>query len=250
MALTSQHEWSAQTDSHVLLAPDEVHIWRACLKPDAAAVQASFDTLTPAERQRADKFYFARDRERFIVGRGVLRRILSRYLNILPNQIRFSYNQFGKPALSAEADASQLRFNMSHSHELALYALARGREIGVDIEYARDDFASLEIAERFFAPKEIAMLRAVPASDLTASFFNCWTRKEAFIKALGEGLSHPLDRFSVSLKPGEPASLLSVEESPQEAARWSLVELFPGEGYAAALALEGEMPALRCWQWK
>jgi 4'-phosphopantetheinyl transferase len=250
MALTSRHEWSVQTDPHFLLAPDEVHIWRACLKPDQATAQASFETLTLAERQRADKFYFARDRERFIVGRGVLRRILSRYLNVLPKQIRFSYNQFGKPALSAETDDSQLRFNVSHSHELALYALARRREIGVDIEYARDDFASLEIAERFFSPKEIAMLRALPASDLTTAFFNCWTRKEAFIKALGEGLSHPLDRFSVSLKPGEPASLLSVDDIPQESTRWSLVELFPGVGYAAALALEGEMPVLRCWQWK
>jgi 4'-phosphopantetheinyl transferase len=250
ITFTLQNEWRAQTESHPLLAPEEVHVWRACLKQGSAEVQAMFDILTPDERQRADKFYFARDRERFIVGRGVLRKILSRYLNLLPAQICFTYNEFGKPAVSAETNDSQLRFNASHSHELALYAVARGREIGVDLEFAREDFASLEIAERFFSSQEIATLRALPASDLTAAFFNCWTRKEAFIKALGEGLSHPLDRFTVSLKPGEPASLLSVDELPQEAARWALVELFPGVGYAAALALEGEMPSLRCWQWK
>ena len=249
MTPTPEHEWPAQPESPIFLAPDEVHIWRASLDQVKSAVGASYDILADDERRRADKFYFARDREHFIVGRSVLRRILGRYIEVSPDRISFDYNQYGKPALSAETGDQQLRFNVSHSHALALYAFARGREVGVDIEFAREDFASLEVAGHFFSPQEIAILRALPASDLTRAFFNCWTRKEAFIKALGEGLSHPLDRFVVSLRPGERASLLSVDGQPQEAARWSLRELFPGAGYAAALAVEGEMPVLRCMQW-
>lgn len=249
MTPTPEHEWPAEAESRILLAPDEVHVWRASLSQGKLAVRASLDILSHAERQRADKFYFERDREHFIVGRGVLRKILGRYLEVSPERISFAYNRYGKPALSAEAGDQQLRFNVSHSHGLALYAFARGREVGVDIEFAREDFASLEVAGHFFSPQEVATLRALPASELTRAFFNCWTRKEAFIKALGEGLSHPLDGFVVSLRPGEPASLLSVDGQPQEAARWSLTELFPGEGYAAALAVEGEMPVLRRRQW-
>jgi 4'-phosphopantetheinyl transferase len=249
MTPTPEHEWTAQTESRILLAPDEVHIWRTSLNQGKWAVRASLDILSHDERRRADKFYFERDREHFIVGRGVLKKILSRYLEVSPERISFAYNQYGKPALSAEAGDQHLRFNVSHSHGLALYAFARGREVGIDIEFAREDFASLEIAGHFFSPQEVATLRALPASELTRAFFNCWTRKEAFIKALGEGLSHPLDTFAVSLKLGAPASLLSVDGLPQEAARWSLMELFPGEGYVAALAVEGEMPVLRYTQW-
>lgn len=249
MTPTAEHQWLAHTESRLYLAPDEVHVWRASLNQELPAVKESLDLLSPAERQRADKFYFARDRENFIVGRSVLRKILGRYLEVSPDRISFSYNRYGKPALSTEAGDHQVRFNMSHSQGLALYAVARGREVGVDLELAREDFASLEIAEPFISPQELGSLRALPTSDLTRAFFNCWTRKEAFIKALGEGLSHPLDRFIVSLRPGERASLLSVVGMPQEAARWSLVELFPGADYAAALVVEGEISTLHCRQW-
>jgi len=159
-------------------------------------------SLVPDERQRAERFRFERDRRRFIVAHGVLRDILGRYLKCSPAQVSFSYNQYGKPALAQESEAIGLRFNMSHSHEVALYALTRAREVGVDVELLREDFASLEIAERFFSRSEVALLNSLAPELRTDGFFNCWTRKEAYIKALGEGLSHPLDRFAVSLAPG------------------------------------------------
>ncbi|HWS86523.1 MAG TPA: 4'-phosphopantetheinyl transferase superfamily protein [Pyrinomonadaceae bacterium] len=231
------------------LTDSAVHVWRASLNQGASTVRALFDTLTPDERERAARFHFRKDREHFIVARGVLRDILGGYLDTPPALIRFSYNQYGKPALAQAGDAEALRFNLSHAHEVALYAFARGRDLGLDVEFMRDDFASLEIAERFFSPDEVSTLRAQPAARQTLAFFNCWTRKEAFIKALGEGLSHPLDRFSVSLVPGEPAALLSTADDRHEAARWSLVELAPGAGYVAALALRGAAPELSCWDW-
>jgi 4'-phosphopantetheinyl transferase len=248
MKTSTQDEWLNPPESHLLLESGEVHVWRAHLYEEPEALAVSRSILAPDERARADRFHFERDRVRFIVARSALRRILNRYLNISPAEIGFSYNQYGKPVLSAEAGEPRLRFNVSHSHECALYAITRDGEVGVDIEFVREDFASLEIAERFFSPREIEMLRRLPEELRTEAFFNCWTRKEAYIKALGEGLSHPLDKFVVSLAPGEPVSLLSHDDLPQEPARWSWVELLPGEGYAAALAFEGELRLLRRWQ--
>ena len=232
-----------------ILKGDEVHIWRACLDQEASLIQALSDVLTPDELDRARRFHFQKDRDRFIVARGALRHILSGYLKTAPDQLRFSYNQYGKPALSEEGGDGSLSFNISHSHALALYGIARGRNIGLDVELLREDFASEEIAASFFSPSEVASLRALPSEQQTIAFFNCWTRKEAYIKARGEGFSHPLDRFTVSLAPGEAASLLSAEDDPRETSRWSLVELSPGAGYVAALAVEGQASPLRCWQW-
>lgn len=137
---------------------------------------------------------------------------------------------------------------MSHSHGLALCAVTRDREVGIDLEYIREDFASEETARHFFSPREIAMLCALPAAMRAEGFFNCWTRKEAYIKATGQGLSLPLRQFDVSLTPGEPASLLSTRENPQDASRWTLRELASGDGYVAATAVEGHGWALNCWQ--
>lgn len=154
-----------------------------------------------------------------------------------------------KPALAEDSDESAIRFNMSHSHDLALYAVTRNRELGIDLEHIRKDFASHEIAQQFFSPREVARLRALPLSMQTKAFFNCWTRKEAYIKATGKGLSLPLHQFDVSLVPGEPTLLLSTRENPQEASRWTLRELKPGPGYVVALAVEGHDWRLDCWQW-
>lgn len=228
---------------------DEAHVWRVALRQDATVVSALRETLTPDERARADKFHFERDREHYVVARGALRDILGHYLAAPPASIRFSYSRHGKPALAGGAVPAHLRFNLSHSGELALVAVTRGREVGLDIELIRADLAGLDIAERFFSPREVRALLALPTELRTTAFFNCWTRKEAYIKALGEGLSHPLRSFAVSLAPSETAKLLSTDGDPQEAARWSLVDLSPGEGYAAALAVEGCAPLIRCWQW-
>jgi 4'-phosphopantetheinyl transferase len=242
-------QWLKPPESPLTLEPEEVHVWRAHLHQESEALQVSRAILTPAEQERADRFHFERDRTRFIVARSVLRKILGRYLDLSPERICFSHNQYGKPSLSAEMGNAQLRFNASDSQGLALYAVARGREVGVDVEFRREDFASLEIAERFFSRREIEMLRGLAIEKRTAGFFNCWTRKEAYIKAIGEGLSHPLDRFTVSLAPGEPAALLHHDDYPPEPARWSFIELFAGVNYAAALTLEGQIRLLRCWEW-
>jgi 4'-phosphopantetheinyl transferase len=231
------------------LSNDDIHVWRTSLDLSESCVQRLRRTLSEDELNRAARFYFERDRIHFIVARGVLRDILSRYLGLAPGHLRFSYTSYGKPALVASHGGDTLNFNLSHSHGYALYAVTRGREIGVDIEYIRPDFATEEIAERFFSARETAALRALPGEVRHEAFFLCWTRKEAYIKARGEGLSHPLDQFDVSLIPGESARLLGTRGDPQELFRWSLQELFPGPGYAAALAAEGRDWRLACWQW-
>ncbi len=243
-------------DSNWFAAPERlslgggaVHVWRASLDENPSQVALFKDTLDDDERSRADRFYFSRDRVRFIVARGVLRALLSRYLNRSPESLSFSYSTQGKPALASESGADAIRFNLSHSHGTALYAVTRGRELGVDLELIRCDSETEQIAERFFSHSEIVALRALPLAVRKYAFFLCWTRKEAYIKARGEGLSMPLDQFDVSLIPGEPAALLSTKPDSDEAHRWCLHNLTPSPGYAAALATKGRDWTLSCWQW-
>ena len=231
------------------VSSNEVHVWRASLDLPVSCVQSLQHTLAADELSRAERFYFQKDRQHFIVTRGLLRAILSRYLDIEPGQLRFCYSPYGKPALATTPGQETPSFNVSHSHGLALYAVTRGREIGIDLERVRADLDCEQIAARFFSPRENAVLRALPAKLKPEAFFNCWTRKEAYIKARGGGLSFPLDQFDVSLAPGEPTTLLNTRGDPQEATRWSLRTLTPGPGYVAALAVEGHGWRLACWQW-
>ncbi len=233
-----------------MLGPDEVHIWRARLQPFAEEIKRLGQLLTPDEQARARRFHFRKDREHFIVARGILRSILARYLNTEPARLRFEYSHYGKPSLRREFGGDTFRFNLSHSRGLALYAFARSRELGVDIEFMREDFAGEKIARDFFSPREVADLRLLPPSQRTEAFFHCWTRKEAYIKAVGEGLSMPLDEFDVSLFPAEPAALLSNRKLPQEVLRWSLLTIDVACEYVAAVAVEGHDWQLRCWSWK
>ena len=232
-----------------LLAADEVHVWCASLEQEPARVEALRGHLDEAERAKAGRFHFEKDRRHYVVGRGVLRDLLGRYLRVPPARVTFTYNQYGKPSLAAEFAGGGLRFNISHSGGVGLFAFTRGREIGVDVECLREDFAGREIAQHFFSRREVAALCAVPQEHFTRAFFDCWTRKEAYIKALGEGLSHPLDTFAVSLAPGEPAHLLSTDRDPREASRWSLFELTSLRGFAAALAVEGGGVRVRRYEW-
>jgi 4'-phosphopantetheinyl transferase len=231
------------------LGNDEVHVWRASLDLKAARVQSLQQTLSGDERARAGRFHFQKDREHFVVARGVLRAILGGYLDIEPGQVRFCYGAHGKPTLAQGAGKPVLRFNLSHAHGLVLYALARGRELGIDVEHLRPQLVNERVAEQFFSRGEVAVLRGLPADEQQKAFFDCWTRKEAYIKARGEGLSLRLDQFEVSLAPGAPAALLSSDGDPREACRWALKELSPGPGYMAALAVEGHGWRLTCWQW-
>jgi 4'-phosphopantetheinyl transferase len=230
-----------------VLDGETVHVWHARLDQIADQSSRIRHLLSADERDRAERFHFAQDRERFIAARALLRILLSRYLDSPPHHLSFSYSPYGKPALVGESGRDALRFNVSHSQGIALYAVTRGREVGVDVECVRRDVVGESIAEHFFSAREVASLRALPAEAQPQAFFNCWTRKEAFIKAIGEGLSFPLDQFDVSLVPQEPAALLSIRNDPLEASRWSLQALPVGESHVAALAVEGHGWRLECW---
>ncbi len=233
----------------LVLGRDDVHVWRAMLNQPPSQTRHLHQNLAADEKARAARFYFEKDRKHFIIARGVLRAILGRYLNRAPECLSFCYSSYGKPALAGEPDLNAIRFNLSHSHGIALYAVTRGREVGIDLERIRSGLASAQIAGRFFSPREITMLQEIPAEMQNQAFFRCWTRKEAYIKAWGEGLSLPLDQFDVSLDPGEPGIVVGASHDPSEASRWSLRELTPAPGYAAAVAVEGHDWRLTCWQW-
>lgn len=233
--------------ANLSLAPDEVHVWRISLTQPVAVIQQCRHTLSGDELSRAKRFHFERDRQRFIVARGGLCQIISRYTKKKPLELRFGYTDYGKPFLSQPAETG-LRFNLSHAGDLALYAIAHERDLGLDIEQIRPMADALQIAERFFSVPENRALQIVPPAQRDEAFFNAWTRKEAYIKAIGEGLSHPLDSFDVSLKPGEAAQLLAVRSAPADRTRWLLRSLTPAAGYVAALVVERAGWRLRCWQ--
>ncbi len=235
-------EWPASS-------PALVHAWRVALDPEPACVAEAERMLSADEQARASRFFFERDRTRFAVARAALRGILGRYLGVPPTRVEFSYGRRGKPALAARPGTPALRFNLAHSDGRALCAVAVGRDVGVDLERLRPDFATDAVAAHFFSGAEVTTLRTLAAERRTRAFFDCWTRKEAYIKARGEGLWLPLDRFEVSLAPGEPPALLATHDEPAEVARWSLRAIDVGRGYAAALAVEGRGWRLERWQW-
>lgn len=232
------------------LERDQAQVWRARLDLARAELQNCFRVLTEDERARAARFCFARDRDWFIATRGILRIILSRYLDCDPAQLRFDYNAYGKPALGQNQDDAAIEFNLSHSNGLALYAITRARAIGIDLEWINPARAEMAIAERFFSPTEVAILRALPRALQVPAFFNCWTRKEAFVKARGLGLSLPLNAFDVSLMPGMAAMLLRVNGDPDAARDWSLYDLSPAPDFAATLAIEGNDCQIEKWEWQ
>jgi 4'-phosphopantetheinyl transferase len=266
--------WSIPPDN-LLLAGDQVHVWRAGLDLPESTIACLRDTLSADEVNRSERFHFPQHRRRFIAARGLLRVMLGRYLEVEPKSVSFCYGLNGKPAVELEScgatgsttrtglssqtrDRAQvssagsdptLQFNLAHSGELALYAFARERQVGVDLERHEQDVAYGEIAQRYFSTREQGVLQSLPAHERGVAFFSCWTRKEAYLKARGDGLSVPLDQFEVTMLPGEPATLLHAAFYPDEVARWSLRELRPGRGYIAALAVKGHNWQLLCWQW-
>jgi 4'-phosphopantetheinyl transferase len=231
------------------LAADEVHVWRIALNRPIEDFEGLRNLLAPEEISRADRFRFEKDRRRFVIVRGLLRLILGRYLDHEPSQLRFDYSDYGKPALAAAQNASGLRFNLSHAHEMALVAVTRDRHVGIDLEHIRPIPEVEQLAERFFSPQENELVRALAGSEKLEAFYQTWTCKEAYIKARGEGLSFPLERFHVVSSPDEATPVLQVEGDPQEASRWSMRVLVPGPGYAAALAVEGKGWRLTQWGW-
>jgi len=233
----------------LMLADNEVHVWRAQLELPLSRVEELRGILTDDELDSANRFSFEIDRQRFIAARGTLRSILSRYITIDPRHLRFYYNQYGKPFLAPEFSSYLLNFNLSHAGSMALYAITRNMEIGVDVERVRADFEYEEIAERFFSANEVAILRTIPTEKKLEAFYNCWTRKEAYIKAHGKGLSLPLDSFDVSFAPWEPSIILITKDESQESSHWTLLDLKPGPGYVGAVAVKGIGCRFRYWEW-
>jgi 4'-phosphopantetheinyl transferase len=218
-------------------------VWRARLDLPADECAALARTLDDAERDRAARFHFDRDRRRFVVAHARLRALLGTYLGVATESVEIAAKPGGKPAL--RAPDSDLRFNLSHSGEMALLAFARGCEVGIDVEAERDVPEMDSIAGRFFSPAESAALRALPESERKRAFFRCWTRKEAFLKATGEGLARALDSFDVTLGPDEEPALVRVEGEAGSEGRFYLAEVAMPTGYRGALAVEGAPSGVR-----
>jgi len=228
------------------LAAGEAHVWRLRLVQPAGELARLAATLSDDERARAARFYFERDRSAFTVVRGALRTLIAGYLGAAPGTLVFGYRDKGKPYLAAPG--GDLQFNVSHSGDFALLAFTRGCEIGVDVERRRPMQELHSLARMSFSPDEFAALCRLPVAAQTDAFFACWSRKEAFIKVTGEGISQ-LAEFDVTLAPGEPMRLLRVNGVAPDALPWSMHELPAIADHAAALAIEARETRIRCWDW-
>lgn len=232
MQLSSSKEWQQ--------IGDDIHVWHAALDRDESALAELAATLSPDERARADRFRFTKDRNHFTVARGQLRELIGGYLHEPPATLEFCYGQHGKPALAGKQASSGLCFNLSHSFGVAAYAFAKERNLGIDVERVQPESANEDIARRFFSIREVSDLRSLPPESRADAFFRCWTRKEAYIKALGTGLHTPLDSFSVSLLPDQPAQFLGGVDS-----RWHMAAFSPAEAHAAAVVYDSTPSAVK-----
>lgn len=230
--ITEKTEWVPAAPAQLTLTDRDLHLWRIPLTDQLTTKYLSM--LDAAEKARAERFYFDKDREHFILSHGVMREMLSGYLQCNPRAIEYAFNEHRKPFIKNTV----LQFNLSHSHDMAVLAVTKNTEVGVDIEYQQRDRSTLDIAKRFYSPLEYKNLIALPEAQQTQAFFNIWSRKEAFIKALGRGLSYPLDQFSVSCK--EEAALLELQEAPAQIPQWQLNSFHIAPDYAGAWALRKE----------
>lgn len=247
----SQHlnitDSSFRIEASLALPEDEVQLWRIDLETLGADESRWQKLLSSDESMRAARFHFLRDRQRFIASRAVLRIVLAAYLAADPGGLSFSYSKKEKPSLGPPHAGSGVTFNVSHSGGIALFAFARQRDIGVDVEQVRRDFDVEAIARRFFSARERAQLAAISQEERVDAFFRCWTRKEAYIKATGDGLSLPLSQFDVCLAAGETNALLETRPDGSEAEHWLLQEVPGGTGYLAALCVRGRDWKLNHW---
>jgi len=241
---TSDVRWNAAPNG-LKLAEGDVHVFCAPLDVPPERFEELLQPLSYDEWQRAGRFHRGRDRERFLAGRGALREILGMFLNVNPASFVFSYGEFGKPQIAAPVAAHSLQFDLAHSDSMVVYAIAQ-HELGVDLERIRAMDETEQIASRFFTPRENSSLLALPEQQRLEAFFNCWTRKEAYLKAIGSGLNDGLDQIEVSLAPGQAAELRGVANA---SGQWSLHPLVPASEFVGALAIQQQNSRVNCWSW-
>lgn len=225
----------------------EIHLWRASLQKEAAHVESLQGLLAADERARARRFHFERDRMQFIIARGVLRLILGRYLSIDPQAVQLTYNQYGKPALSY--GGGTLSFNVAHSHDVVLYSFTCEWGIGVDVEFTNIAVAVERVAYLFFSSDEVEALLELPAHIQHDAFFRVWTRKEAYCKALGFGLSLAPSQYSVTVRPGDSPALLSTATAAHDEDNWSLFDIRLAGDYVGAVAAPGCIQCILKYTW-
>jgi 4'-phosphopantetheinyl transferase len=221
-----------------------IDVWLISLTQPGDSYGSLTDLLSSSERDRAARFKFDQHRRRFVVAHAALRSILARYLKTTPANLQFVNGVNGKPRLAAELAGSSVQFNLSHSFEMALLAATQGREIGIDVELVKEDYAFDEVAARFFTARELAAVRALPVHSQRRAFFKCWTSKEAFLKAKGTGLSGKLDEVEITLADEQ---LVHINASVPG---WTLMELNPGNNYEAAVVVEAGLLPVNCYRWK
>lgn len=248
MVTVAERAWLTQAEDLAILS-DEVHVWRASLNQPTWWVEKLGRLLAPEELSRAERLRSDKERQGFMVARGLLRAILSRYLDVEPTRLRFAGDAYREPTLISPTPPGGFSLSLSHAHELALIAISQRRRIGVGLGYLRPVPEMERIAEGLLSPQEKTVWRALPQPEKLRAFFKCWTCKQAYLKARGEGSGLPPGRLAVDLFPAEAAQLLSLDGDPSEAARWSLRELTPAPGYVAALAVEGKGWQLTCWHY-
>lgn len=236
--------------SGLTLAEKEIHIWLAALDLPSRRVEGLQEKLSIDERMKADCFRFDQDRNRCIASFGILKDILSLYIGIDPASVQISYGSHGKPRLSDASGKDKLHFNLSHSEGSAVYVFARDYEVGVDIERIRDLPEMNKIVEHFFSAREKIAFGELPSCVRREAFFRCWTRKEAVVKAIGEGLYQPFDKFDVAMTPSEQSVKLSVKGDPKMPSHWLIQDLKPAPGFAGAFAVEDRSWKVCCWRWK
>lgn len=240
-----------QHPSQIPILKDDIHLWRANLDLSAIEIECLSATLSAEEIARANKFKFPQHRRRFIAARGILRQLLGEYLQLNPSEVKFAYGDRGKPFLSGSLGNSSLQFNVSHSQEYALLGFSLNRPIGVDIEYLRQMPDALKIAQRFFSQREFSLLCDAPAEQQNRLFFLLWTAKEAYLKAIGIGLSGMLDNVEITFDTTQISARLGIEQDRVALTNWSLYSYIPTSDYIAAIAVEMCFTSLQVdfWHW-
>jgi 4'-phosphopantetheinyl transferase len=231
------------------LSPEEVHVWRAYSNHGKEIMGEFWRSLSDDERARASRFHFQEHKDRYVMSHGVLRDILRRYRTLVREPFGFTPTSYGKLELAPEVGGHGVKFSLSHSHMLALFAICLEHRIGVDVEHLKHVADWQQIADRFFSLPERRLLETTPEDKKTKAFLTCWTRREAYVKARGEGLSIPMSSFRILESP-EGTVNVKAKQYSGDANHWWCQDLFPDEQYVSALVVEGYRSPLLCWHWQ